>query len=84
VGGDPAEFALDVDAFHARQQVRQATFPRSLTTLSTHDTKRGEDVRARLHVLAEVPDAWRRTWEGLDALAPIPDRPVANTVWAGG
>ena len=83
VGGDPAEFALDVASFHARQQVRQAAFPGSLTTLSTHDTKRGEDVRARLHVLAEIPDEWQALWQRLDELAPISDRPVAHVVWQG-
>jgi (1->4)-alpha-D-glucan 1-alpha-D-glucosylmutase len=83
VGGDPAELALDVDAFHRRQQLRQASFPRSLTTLSTHDTKRGEDVRARLHTLSELPDEWRATWRALQDAAPIPDGPVAHVVWQG-
>ena len=58
VGGDPAEFAIDVDAFHTRQQRRLAAWPDSMTTLSTHDTKRGEDVRARIDALAEVPERW--------------------------
>ena len=53
VGGDPAEFAIDVAEFHARALGRQERMPRSMTTLSTHDTKRGEDVRARLDVIAE-------------------------------
>lgn len=83
VGGDPAELALDVDAFHHRQQLRQAAFPRSLTTLSTHDTKRGEDVRARLHTLSEIPDEWRDTWRALQDAAPIPDGPVAHVIWQG-
>ena len=48
VGGDPDEFAVPVDEFHHRQQTRLAGFPKSLTTLTTHDTKRGEDVRARI------------------------------------
>lgn len=58
VGGDPSVFALSVDGFHRAQQLRQASWPLAMTTLSTHDTKRGEDVRARLDVLAEMPDRW--------------------------
>lgn len=83
VGGDPSEFSLDVGAFHQRQQVRQAAFPMSLTTLSTHDTKRGEDVRARLHVIAEIPLVWREVWETLRVDAPIGDDAVAHVVWQG-
>ncbi|MDA2815181.1 alpha-amylase family glycosyl hydrolase [Nocardiopsis sp. RSe5-2] len=58
VGGDPSEFGVSVDAFHAAQARREASHPRAMTTLSTHDTKRSEDVRARLAVIAEVPDAF--------------------------
>jgi (1->4)-alpha-D-glucan 1-alpha-D-glucosylmutase len=58
VGGDPSVFALSVDEFHRAQAMRQAAWPQSMTTLSTHDTKRGEDVRARLDVLAEIPERW--------------------------
>lgn len=58
VGGDPAVFALPVGGFHAAQERRQAAWPRTLTALTTHDTKRSEDVRARLSVLAEIPGEW--------------------------
>ena len=58
VGGDPSVFALSVEGFHRAQALRQASWPDSMTTLSTHDTKRGEDVRARLDVLAEMPERW--------------------------
>ncbi len=58
VGADPAVFALSVEEFHRALAARQASWPRALTTLSTHDTKRGEDVRARLDVLSEVPQRW--------------------------
>ncbi|TFI19665.1 malto-oligosyltrehalose synthase, partial [Micrococcus endophyticus] len=44
VGGDPAHVQLSLDAFHAAQQARQAAWPTAMTALSTHDTKRGEDV----------------------------------------
>ena len=58
VGADPTHWSLDVDAWHAAQAERQRTWPTGMTTLSTHDTKRGEQVRARLLTLVEQPDAW--------------------------
>jgi len=81
VGADPAEFSIDVDEFHRRQQLRQASFPNSLTTLSTHDTKRGEDVRARVSVLAEVPFEWERTLTALRAAVPLDDGPLEQLLW---
>lgn len=60
VGGDPDTFGRTPEEFHAAQRRRQDRLPLSMTALSTHDTKRGEDVRARLAVLAEVPDVWGR------------------------
>ena len=59
VGADPATFAVSPDAFHTAMVERQRDWPTAMTTLSTHDTKRSEDVRARLAVLAEVPGLWR-------------------------
>jgi (1->4)-alpha-D-glucan 1-alpha-D-glucosylmutase len=59
VGGDPARFGAPPEALHRYNQARQAKWPYSLSPLSTHDTKRGEDVRARLNVLSEAPDEWR-------------------------
>ena len=58
VGGDPAHFGLTPEQFHRAQWNRQQRAAEGMTTLSTHDTKRGEDVRARLAVLAELPDEW--------------------------
>ncbi|GAA2097511.1 malto-oligosyltrehalose synthase [Microlunatus panaciterrae] len=58
VGGDPDHFGLSLAEFHAAQQVRLADQPESMTSLSTHDTKRGEDVRARLAVLSEIGPEW--------------------------
>ncbi|MEO7126209.1 MAG: malto-oligosyltrehalose synthase, partial [Nakamurella sp.] len=58
VGGDPSIFAVTPGAFHTEQQRRNADLQDSMTTLSTHDTKRGEDVRARIDVLAELADDW--------------------------
>lgn len=81
VGADPAEFSVDVDEFHRRQAMRQAAYPASLTTLSTHDTKRGEDTRARIHVLSEVPEAWASVLAALREGAPIGDGPFENLLW---
>lgn len=55
VGGDPGRDGLSLEAFHAYQTKMQATHPYTMTTLSTHDTKRSDDVRARLAVLSEIP-----------------------------
>jgi (1->4)-alpha-D-glucan 1-alpha-D-glucosylmutase len=81
VGGDPSRLGSDPDEFHAAQARRRAHAPRSMTTLSTHDTKRGEDVRARLAVLAELPDEWTALARCLMELAPLPDRPFAYLLW---
>jgi (1->4)-alpha-D-glucan 1-alpha-D-glucosylmutase len=81
VGGDPAEFSIDVAEFHRRQLARQARIPASLTTLSTHDTKRGEDTRARISVLSELPERWAATLDGLRSRAPIGDGPFENLLW---
>ena len=58
VGGSPERFAVAVDDFHRGNLERAASWPFSMLTTSTHDTKRSEDVRARLNVLSEMPRAW--------------------------
>ncbi len=58
VGGDPGHVGVGVSAFHAFSHSQLGEWPTSMTTLSTHDTKRSEDVRARLFVVAEHPAAW--------------------------
>ncbi len=58
VGGNPATDGLSVAGFHDYNAHMQRTFPRTMTTLSTHDTKRADDVRARLAVLSEMPARW--------------------------
>lgn len=58
VGGDPGRFAFSVDAFHNANLQRLRDFPHTLLATATHDHKRGEDVRARLAVLSELPQAW--------------------------
>ncbi|WP_205679019.1 malto-oligosyltrehalose synthase [Aquisphaera insulae] len=63
VGGEPGQFGAEPDSLHRWNQERAGRFPRAMTPLSTHDTKRSDDVRARINVLSEIPDAW------FDALA---------------
>jgi (1->4)-alpha-D-glucan 1-alpha-D-glucosylmutase len=81
VGADPAEFSLTPAEFHDRQQLRLAERPFGMTTLSTHDTKRSADVRARVSVLAEVAEEWAATLERLRSLAPVGDGPFENILW---
>jgi (1->4)-alpha-D-glucan 1-alpha-D-glucosylmutase len=60
VGGEPGEFGVSLQDFHDNCRLRAERWPQSLNTLTTHDTKRSEDVRARLHLLAECPDSWQK------------------------
>ncbi len=62
VGGAPERFGLPLASFHELNQERGISSPHTLLATSTHDTKRSEDVRARINVLSEMPLAWR---EGL-------------------
>lgn len=59
VGFDPRVFGVSINAFHHENHQRLDTWPQSMVTTSTHDSKRGEDVRARINVLSEVPHQWR-------------------------
>jgi (1->4)-alpha-D-glucan 1-alpha-D-glucosylmutase len=81
VGADPTEFALEPEEFHARMAGRQAELPLSMTTLSTHDTKRSEDTRARISVISEVAPEWEKALDRLSALAPLPDGPLSVLLW---
>ncbi len=81
VGGDPAHLGGTVDEFHAAQVHRLAVKPQAMTTLSTHDTKRSEDVRARLAVLAELPAEWAPLVRGWLDRHPLADRSLAHLVW---
>ena len=69
VGGDPSRFGTTVADFHAFNVARQASSPHALSATSTHDTKRSEDVRARINVLSEIPGEWLakvRAWQNLN------------------
>src|SRR5205823_9766696 len=72
VGGDPGCFGVSVPEFHAAATTRQRRWPLGMTTLSTHDTKRSEDVRARLAVLAALPGVWGHAARGGTASAALP------------
>ena len=70
VGGDPSARALSVDAFHEAMKIRAKEWPHGMTATATHDTKRGEDARARLMALAELPGEWASAvarWKILNA-----------------
>jgi (1->4)-alpha-D-glucan 1-alpha-D-glucosylmutase len=83
VAGDPGKFGTPPEVAHRYFTERQARWPWSMSPLSTHDTKRGEDVRARLNVLSELPGEWRDAvdrWSRLNERhrpvvdeAPVPD-----------
>ncbi|MCU1565299.1 MAG: maltooligosyl trehalose synthase [Pseudarthrobacter sp.] len=81
VGAEPTEFSVSTEEFHQRMLRRQEQLPHSMTTLSTHDTKRSEDARARISVIAELPQEWTATLNTLRELAPIPDGPYENLLW---
>ncbi|OQW31054.1 MAG: hypothetical protein A4E19_20595 [Nitrospira sp. SG-bin1] len=70
VGGDPQQFGIAPEVFHRRMVDRLARWPKGLSATATHDTKRGEDARARLNVLSEIPDEWKARvtrWRKLNA-----------------
>ncbi|HJQ35326.1 MAG TPA: malto-oligosyltrehalose synthase [Pyrinomonadaceae bacterium] len=60
VGGEPALIGVSAERFHERSRERQESWPHTLSATSTHDTKRGEDTRARINVLSEMPEDWNR------------------------
>jgi (1->4)-alpha-D-glucan 1-alpha-D-glucosylmutase len=69
VGGNPGEFGITLDQFHAFNQKQNIDWPHKMNATATHDTKRGEDVRARLNVLSEIPDEWEKqvkTWSEIN------------------
>jgi (1->4)-alpha-D-glucan 1-alpha-D-glucosylmutase len=87
VGCEPDRLGVDPAEFHAEAGRLAADWPATMTTLSTHDTKRQEDVRARLAVLSELPGEWERAvtgWrERAAALArgPVPEPDTEYLLW---
>ncbi len=86
VGGHPEQLSIGVDAFHIAASARLVEWPVSMTTLSTHDTKRSEDTRARLAVLAERAREWEE-WVlaasvlGAKHRSTLVDPPTEYLVW---
>lgn len=88
VGGEPDHFGAPPDAFHRAMAERMARQRAALSSTSTHDTKRGEDARARLMVLSELPTAWGLNvarWSALNSQLTTPDGgtsyPDRETEW---
>jgi (1->4)-alpha-D-glucan 1-alpha-D-glucosylmutase len=88
VGGDPRSFGVSVAAFHFANQTRQRHRPHCLLGTSTHDSKRGEDLRARINVLSENPAQWEDCLLRLSGWAqlyltrtPNQSWPTANDIW---
>ena len=81
VGGDPSVFSVPVATFHEAMATRQAEWPHAMTALTTHDTKRSEDTRARITVLAEIPDEWESALSELLRLVPVPDQAFGSLLW---
>ncbi|MEA5593551.1 malto-oligosyltrehalose synthase [Rivularia sp. UHCC 0363] len=70
VGSHPTQFGISSEDFHNFNSHQIAHWPHTMNTTSTHDTKRGEDVRARINVLSEIPDEWEenlRQWREINA-----------------
>jgi (1->4)-alpha-D-glucan 1-alpha-D-glucosylmutase len=83
VGGHPDVFGIAVDEFHRFHQARARVWPHTMSAGSTHDTKRSEDVRARLNVLSEMPEEWAaavRRWRAANAgkVRRVDDQPAPD------
>ncbi|HVR41616.1 MAG TPA: malto-oligosyltrehalose synthase [Thermoanaerobaculia bacterium] len=77
VGGHPGRTNFDpIAEFHARNERIARDWPDTLNATSTHDTKRSEDVRARISVLSEIPDEWRRRVRRWSSSLPVARRPL--------
>jgi malto-oligosyltrehalose synthase/4-alpha-glucanotransferase len=81
VGDSPEAFGMSPEEFHQKMKGRQAKWPLSMNGTSTHDTKRGEDVRARLNVLTDLAEEWLETvqeWQQLNKDLKQNGAPDAN------
>lgn len=79
VGGSPNKFGISLEKFHSFNKKRASLWPHSLNTTSTHDTKRGEDVRARINVLSEIPQEWDSNIKGWSRINRRKKRTVNGT-----
>jgi (1->4)-alpha-D-glucan 1-alpha-D-glucosylmutase len=81
VGGEPHRFGVGGAEFHHSAATRLRMWPQTMTTLTTHDTKRGEDVRARIGVLSQVPSLWTEFLARWEIAAPSPDVATGQFLW---
>ncbi|OCB20715.1 malto-oligosyltrehalose synthase [Mycobacterium intracellulare] len=81
VGGEPRRFGVGAAEFHHSAASRARLWPQTMTTLTTHDTKRGEDVRARIGVLSQVPSLWAEFVARWETRAPSPDPATGQFLW---
>jgi (1->4)-alpha-D-glucan 1-alpha-D-glucosylmutase len=84
VGDSPAEFGINIRQFHQLMADRQARWPYSLNATATHDTKRGEDVRAKLNVFTDLPDEWLpmvKNWQQQHQKLKTENVPDANDAY---
>src|SRR6516225_3248505 len=81
VGGEPRRFGVGLAEFHHGAATRARLWPQTMTTLTTHDTKRGEDVRARIGVLSQVPSLWTEFVARWEVQAPSPDPATGRFLW---
>jgi (1->4)-alpha-D-glucan 1-alpha-D-glucosylmutase len=81
VGGDPQRFGVGAAEFHHSAATRARMWPKTMTTLSTHDTKRSEDVRARIGVLSQVPSLWSEFVARWEIEAHSPDAATGRFLW---
>jgi len=81
VGGEPSRFGVGTAEFHDSAATRVRMWPQAMTTLTTHDTKRGEDVRARIGVLSQVPSLWTEFLARWEIECPSPDPATAQFLW---
>jgi (1->4)-alpha-D-glucan 1-alpha-D-glucosylmutase len=82
VGGDPARFGVSPEAFHEFCSQVQRSYPRTMLASSTHDTKRSEDVRARISVISEIPGQWKAAverWASMNEKYKQEQAPDRNT-----
>ncbi|MGV0052575.1 malto-oligosyltrehalose synthase [Mycobacterium colombiense] len=81
VGGEPHRFGVGAAEFHHSAATRARLWPQTMATLTTHDTKRGEDVRARISVLSQVPSLWTEFLARWEIAAPSPDPATGQFLW---
>ncbi|WP_395311846.1 malto-oligosyltrehalose synthase [Mycobacterium sp. AMU20-3851] len=81
VGGEPALFGVSAAEFHERCATRARLWPHAMVTLSTHDTKRSEDVRARIGVLSQLADEWADRVDRWSKIVLTPDPATSLFLW---